>query len=111
MFKMKTLVLAGLVGLCAAATPARAADKPAAAADVVKVVGYLIKIDVAADGKSAVATLLVKGKKVAVDLTDALTLKKFKVKKIQTDDEIKCSYIKTVDGKNLSVSFLRAAGC
>jgi hypothetical protein len=47
---------------------------------------------------------------VPVYVTDALTLKKFKIKKIRTDDEIKCKY-KTVDGKNLSLSFLRTAGC
>ncbi len=108
--KMKTLLLAGLVGLCGAASSARAADKSVAPAEVVKVVGYLIKIDTAADGKSSVATLLVKGKKIEILVTDELTLKKFKVKKIRTDDEIKCSY-KDVDGKKLSVSFLRAAGC
>ena len=45
-----------------------------------------------------------------VYVTDALTLKKFKIKKIRTDDEIKCKY-KAVDGKNLSLSFLRTAGC
>jgi hypothetical protein len=108
--KIRTMILAGFVGLCAAYPPAaRAADK-STAADAVKIVGYLIKVDTAADGKSAVATLLVKGKKIAIFVADELTMKKFKVKKIRTDDEIKCSY-KEVDGKNLSVSFLRAAGC
>jgi len=109
--KIKILLLAGLVGLCAAAPSAARAAETSAAADEVKVVGYLTKIDVAADGKSAVATLVVKGKgKIAIFVSDELTLKKFKVKKIRTDDEIKCSY-KEVDGKNLSVKFLRAAGC
>lgn len=110
MTKIQTLILAGLVGLCAAMPRAARAQGKSTAADAVKVVGYLIKIDVAADGKSAVATLLVKGKKIPIYVADELTLKKFKVKKIQTDDEIKCTY-KEVDGKNLSVSFLRAAGC
>lgn len=110
MLTMKTFVLAGLVGLCVAAPPAARAAEKSAAADAVKIVGYLIKVDTAADGKSAVATLLVKGKKIAIFVADELTLKKFKVNKIRTDDEIKCSY-KEVDGKNLSVSFKRAAGC
>ncbi|MDD5301739.1 MAG: hypothetical protein PHS14_01410 [Elusimicrobia bacterium] len=110
MTKMNGLVLAGLFAFAGAAPSAlRAADKSEAPA-VVTVTGYLIKIDVAADGKSAETILLVKGKKVPITITDALTLKKFKIKKIRTDDEIKCKY-KTVDGKNVSSSFLRTAGC
>ena len=109
--KIKILLLAGIVGLCAAAPPAARAAEKSTEAEAVKIVGYLTKIDMAADGKSAVATLVVKGKgKIAILVSDELTLKKFKVKKIRTDDEIKCSY-KEVDGKNLSVKFLRAAGC
>lgn len=111
MTNMTGLILAALFAFAGALPSlALAAEKPAAEADVVKVVGYLIKIEVAADGKSAEATLLVKGKKIPIFISDALTLKKFKVNKIRTDDEIKCSY-KTVDGKNLSTSFLRTAGC
>ena len=108
MMKMTGLVLAGLFAF-AGASPLRAAEK-SEASEVVTVVGYLIKIDVAADGKSAEATLLVKGKKTPIFISDALTLKKFKVKKIRTDDEIRCKY-KVIDGKNVSVSFLRTAGC
>ena len=111
MMKMNGLMLACLFSFAGAAPMAlRAAEKTETPAAVVKVVGYLVKIEVAADGKSAVATLLVKGKKVPIFISDALTLKKFKINKIRTDDEIKCSY-KTVDGQNVSVSFLRAAGC
>lgn len=111
MTKLNAVVLAGLFAFAGAAPSAlRAAEKNEAAAEIVKVTGYLISIDVAADGKSAETVLLVKGKKVPVLVKDALTLKKFKVKKIRTDDEIKCKY-KTEDGKNISVSFLRAAGC
>lgn len=112
MRRMKTLALAGAVGFFAAARAAESrAAATAAAADVVKVVGYLVKIDAAPDWTSAVATLVVKGKgRIAILVTDELTMKKFKVKKIRTDDEIKCSY-READGKNLSVSFLRAAGC
>ncbi|MBI3564398.1 MAG: hypothetical protein HY079_04290 [Elusimicrobia bacterium] len=108
--RIETLLLAATLLGAAGVPAARAAEKSTAPDAVVKVVGYLVKLEVAADGKSAVATLLVKGKKVPITVTDELTLKKFKVKKIRTDDEIKCSY-KEIDGKNLSVSFLRAAGC
>jgi hypothetical protein len=110
MAKLNWLILAGLVA-CAGAVPSalRAAEASEAPAEV-KVTGYLVKLDVAADGKSAETVLLVKGKKIPIQVTDALTLKKFKIKKIRIDDEIKCKY-KTVDGKNISLSFLRAAGC
>lgn len=111
MTKMNWLIAAGLIACAGAAPPAlRAAEKSEEAAEVVKVTGYLLAIDVAADGKSAETVLLVKGKKVPIHVKDALTLKKFKIKKIRTDDEIKCKY-KNADGKNLSLSFLRAAGC
>ena len=110
MTKMSGLMLAGLFVFAGAAPSALRAAEKSEEAEVVKVTGYLIKLDVAADGKSAETVLLVKGKKVPVRVTDALTLKKFKVKKIRVDDEIKCKY-KTVDGKNISLSFLRAAGC
>jgi hypothetical protein len=52
----------------------------------------------------------VKGKKVPIFIKDSLTLKKFKTKKIRTDDEIRCKY-KTIEGKNISSSILRTAGC
>lgn len=108
---MKTLALAALVGLGAGAPAVARAAQGAETGDVVKIVGYLVKLDVAPDGRSAVATLLVKGKRIAIDVVDELTLKKFKIKKIRPDDEIKCQYRPSADGKNLSVSFLRAAGC
>lgn len=108
---MSTLILAGLFGACAASAPAASAAAASKESDPVKVTGYLVKIEVAKDGKSAMATLVVKGKgKLEILVDDSLTLKKFKVKKIRTDDEIKCSY-ETVEGKMHSVKFLRAAGC
>lgn len=103
-------ILAALFVLAGAAPPAPRAAEKNEAAEAVKVTGYLIKIDVSADGKSAETVLLVKGKKVPIHVADALTLKKFKTKKIRTDDEIKCKYT-TVDGRNISSSFLRTAGC
>ncbi len=109
----KAVVLAALCALSGAAAPAAARAESTAAAKAVKVVGYLVKLDKATDGKSVLATLLVKGKKVVVSVQDALTLTKFKIGKIRKDDEIRCKYEPGAgkDGANLSVSFLRTAGC
>lgn len=103
---MKTLrafgwALAGLL-LFSAAAPLRAADP--------KMIGIVTKIDVAEDGKSAVATLKSKGKLVEVDIADKLTLDKFSSKKIQAGDEIRCVY-QEKDGRKKSVSFKKTAGC
>jgi hypothetical protein len=113
---MKTwnaVVLAALFALAGARTPEPARAESSAKAEVVKVVGYLVKIDKAPDGKSALATLLVKGKKIVVFISDSLTLTKFKIGKIRKDDEIRCKYEPGAgkDGSNLSVYFRRTAGC
>lgn len=82
-----------------------------AADEKIKVVGIVVKIEMASpDAKEAVATLKVKGKMLPITITDELTLKKFRIKKIQPGDEIRCLY-KVEDGKNISTSFLRTAGC
>lgn len=75
-----------------------------------KVVGPLVKIEMAADSKSAVATLRVKGQMVPIEVEDELTLNKFRIKKIQPGDEIRCIYSNT-SGKNLSKTFRKTAGC
>jgi hypothetical protein len=93
--------LAGLL-LFSTAAPLRAADP--------KMIGIVTKIDVAQDGKSAVATLKSKGKLVEVDIADKLTLDKFSSKKIQAGDEIRCVY-QEKDGRKKSVSFKKTAGC
>src|SRR5579859_8127003 len=84
--------------------PARADDAET------KVVGPVVKIEMAADSKSAVATLRVKGQMVPIDVTDELTLNKFRIKKIQPGDEIRCIY-SNGSGKNLSKTFRKTAGC
>lgn len=76
-----------------------------------KIIGTVVKIEMASpDAKEAVATLKSKGKLVLITITDELTLNKFRIKKIQPGDEIRCFY-KVLDGKNVSSSFLRTAGC
>ncbi len=83
-----------------------------AAADEVKMVGVVTAIQVASDGKSAVATLKDTKTDQAVDVTvvDDLTLDKFKDHRIQEGDEIRCKY-EVKDGKNVSSYFRKTAGC
>ncbi len=75
-------------------------------------VGVIKRIEVAPDGKSANVILKMNkgGKDITIFIKDELTLNKFKIHKIQEGDEIRCRY-DVEDGKNLSKSFLRTAGC
>ena len=79
-------------------------------AEPVTMVGVLSKIKMAADGKSAVATLKdgKSGESVTVNISDDLTLDKFKDKRIVEGDEIRTKFEKS-DGK--SKSFKKTAGC
>jgi hypothetical protein len=81
-------------------------------AQQVTVVGPITRIDLAPDGKSAVAVLkdVKTGDAVTVSITDDLTLDKFKDKRIVTGDEIRARFEKK-DGKNASKSFKKTAGC
>jgi hypothetical protein len=65
-----------------------------------------------ADGKSAVATLKdnKSGNSVTINITDDLTLDKFKDKRIVEGDEIRAKY-DNAGGKNESKSFKKTAGC
>jgi len=83
-----------------------------ASAEDVKVVGVLTKIVLAADGKSATATLKDNktGNDVVVVVTDDLTLDKLKDKRIVEGDEIRCKFDKEGD-KNISKIFKKTAGC
>lgn len=83
----------------------------ASAADV-KITGVISKIELAADGKSAVATVKdnKSGKDIAVTVTDDLTLDKFKDKRIVDGDEIRTKY-DDEGGKNISKMFKKTAGC
>jgi len=83
-----------------------------ASAEEFKMVGAITKIEMAADGKSAVAVLkdTKSGTEVPILITDELTLDKFKDKRIVDGDEIRCRY-DNESGKNLSKSFKKTAGC
>ncbi len=83
-----------------------------AQADEIKMVGVVTKIDLAQDGKSAVATLKdnKSGQSIDIVVTDDLTLDKFKDHRIVVGDEIRCKY-EVVNGKNVSKFFRKTAGC
>ncbi len=93
-----------LLALACACTPAWAED--------VSVVGPVTKIALAADGQSAVATLKDNktGDEVRIDITDELTLDKFKDKRIVEGDEIRARFEKK-GSANASKSFRKTAGC
>lgn len=82
-----------------------------AMADETKV-GPVIKIKMAADGKTAIATLKDNktGEAVDINVSDELTLDKFKDKRIVEGDEIRAKY-NNAGGKNESKSFKKTAGC
>lgn len=77
-----------------------------------KVVGEVTKIELASDGKSAVVSIKDNNTQniVEVYVYDEETLNKFKSYKIREGDEVRCRY-EVKDGKNISKSLLRTAGC
>ncbi len=81
-------------------------------AEPVTIVGTISKIQLAPDGKSATAVLKdsKSGASVTIDITDNLTLDKFKDKRIVEGDEIRTKFDKE-GGKNHSKSFKKTAGC
>lgn len=85
---------------------------PLAAAADVKMVGTVSKITLSANGSSA--TVVLKDAKTGNDVTltvnDDETLDKFKDKRIQAGDEIRARF-DDADGKNVSKSFKKTAGC
>ena len=83
-----------------------------AIAQEVTVVGPVTRIVLAPDGQSAVATLkdVRSGAEVRIDITDELTLDKFKDRRIVEGDEIRSRFEKK-DGGNASKSFRKTAGC
>jgi hypothetical protein len=105
---MKTTFQAAL--LAAALAGAAAFPLPASAEDVT-IVGPVVQIDLAADGKSATAVLKNNkgGDLVYIHVADDITLDKFKDKRIQPGDEIRSRFEK--GEKNLSKSFKKTAGC
>lgn len=83
-----------------------------ASAEEVKMVGEISKIKLSDDGKSATAILkdTKTGDSVPIEVTDELTLDKFKDKRIVEGDEIRCRFEKE-EGKNKSKIFKKTAGC
>jgi len=83
---------------------------PIASAEDIKMVGTITKLKVAADGKSAEATLkdVKSGNSVTINITDDETLDKFKDKRIQEGDEIRAKFD---SNGNKSKSFKRTSGC
>jgi hypothetical protein len=83
-----------------------------ASAQQVTVVGPVVQINLAKDGKSAVAVLkdAKTGEAVSLTITDDLTLDKFKDKRITAGDEIRARFEKK-DGRNDSKYFRKTAGC
>lgn len=83
-----------------------------ASAEELKMTGTISKIELAADGKSAVT--VIKDSKsdvsVTITITDDLTLDKFKDKRIVEGDEIRTKYEKSGD-TNTSKMFKKTAGC
>lgn len=88
------------------------AVSPLAFADEVKMVGTITEIQMAPDGKSAIAILenSKTGEPVNIVITDDLTLDKFKDERIVEGDEIRVKY-DNADGTNKSLSFKKTAGC
>ncbi len=103
--KLSTLILTAALAMSGAAFTGNAF------ADEGKMVGPVTKIKLAADGKSALATLkdAKTGDQVNLTVSDDLTLDKFKDKRIVEGDEIRARFEK--DGKNTAKSFKKTAGC
>lgn len=107
---MKTKRLTHLVALGTFAVALGYLDP--ARAEEATIVGPVTHIALAADGKSALATLKDErsGADVIVTITDDLTLDKFKDKRIVEGDEIRARFEKK-DGSNSSKTFKKTAGC
>lgn len=83
-----------------------------ARAEEQKMIGVVAKVEVAADGKSAAATVTDNktGEDVKVLVTDDLTLEKFKDKRIVEGDEVRVKF-EVKDGAKMSTYFRKTAGC
>ena len=102
--RVSAVILSALMGVSGLAFVGTAAAEP------VTIVGTIAKIKMAPDGKSAVAALkdVKSGEAVTINISDELTLDKFKDKRIVEGDEIRTKFEKS-DGK--SKSFEKTAGC
>ncbi len=81
-------------------------------AEVVRITGNVVKIEMAADAKSAVVVLkdTTSAEEVAVSILDDETLDKLKAKKIVVEDEVRSRYEKK-EGNNISITFMKTGGC
>jgi hypothetical protein len=105
MHGVKVLAVAAVLGaILIGASVTNAAD--------VMMVGRVVAIQVAADGKSAVATVasVKDGKEVKVTVNDKATLDLLSGKRIVPGDEVRLSY-DSATGANLSKRFKKASGC
>lgn len=105
---MKTLASS----LAAAVAAALVLAAPSVARAEEKMLGTVTRIDVAAGGAAATATLkdARSGQLVDISVQDTVTLEKFKDHRIGVGDEIKAKY-EAKDGKNLATYFKKAGGC
>ena len=80
------------------------------AAEEIKVIASITKIELAGDSAKVMLKDTKTGKTVEVIVKDALTIDKLKDKRIQEGDEIRVKY-ETENGKNISKLFRKTAGC
>lgn len=99
-----TAAVAVAVAITLAPSAARAAEE--------KLTGTITTLEVAKDGKSAVAVLRddATAGLVTITIVDDVTLQKFARSIITVGDEIKCKYEKK-GKKNVAKTFRKAAGC
>jgi hypothetical protein len=107
---MRKIVSAAI--MCAVVSVATSVYVPNVHAEEVKIVGIIARLDLAADGNSAIAILKDNktGEPESIFVSDELTLDKFKDKRIVEGDEIRTKFEK-VDGQNKSKMFKKTAGC
>lgn len=107
MKKLFSIITVMALVLCASLTTVRTAS-----AEEFKITGVISKIELAADGKSAIAVVKdnKSEKSITITITDDLTLDKFKDKRIVEGDEIRTKY-ETEGDKNTSKMFKKTAGC
>jgi hypothetical protein len=98
--------------IAAAAAALAIGASPALRAEDKTVVGPVTHIELAADGKGAVATLKdnATGEEVRITVSDDLTLDKFKDKRIGEGDEVRARFDKA-DPAATAKSFKKVAGC
>ena len=107
MKKILSIVMVMALVLFSSLAVVRTAD-----AEELKMTGIITKIELSADGKSAIAVIKDSNseKSATITVTDELTLDKFKDKRIVEGDEIRTKFEKSGD-TNTSRMFKKTAGC